>query len=330
MASLYDDIPEIGSTESSQTTSSVPPIWAVPRVASNLKPKSPKREPIMSSPKANPQTSPKFQQPPAGPIAPAMLPPNRKTLIQSMPRALMSKRKLGGTPNIAVMKRAKAQHVVTNVHDETNVSKGPTSGGDNKQWPFGDKVLDEYDPAKPNDYEEFVKERENKYEQEERERRNKRAKDKLRKQYERQETTMDREETGEDAYQRRVRMSQGGGAAIPPPKPQPQEAPGDLGTPSRVVLLTNMVGPGEVDGGLAGETAEECQKYGPVLKCSITEVNRVGIKEEDAVRIFVVFGTVMAARKALQDLNGRFFAGRKVKARYFPVEKFNRNELEFD
>ena len=36
--------------------------------------------------------------------------------------------------------------------------------------------------------------------------------------------------------------------------------------------LQNMVGPGEVDEDLEGETAEECAKYGKVIKCMIFEV----------------------------------------------------------
>jgi len=35
----------------------------------------------------------------------------------------------------------------------------------------------------------------------------------------------------------------------------------------------NMVGPGEVDEELEAETAEECSKYGKVLKCLIFEVS---------------------------------------------------------
>lgn len=34
-----------------------------------------------------------------------------------------------------------------------------------------------------------------------------------------------------------------------------------------------MVGPGEVDQELEGETAEECGKYGKVIKCVIFEVS---------------------------------------------------------
>lgn len=36
-----------------------------------------------------------------------------------------------------------------------------------------------------------------------------------------------------------------------------------------------MVGPGEVDKDLEPETAEECTKYGKVIKCVIFEVNKV-------------------------------------------------------
>jgi len=37
--------------------------------------------------------------------------------------------------------------------------------------------------------------------------------------------------------------------------------------------VQNMVGPGEVDDELEAETAEECSKYGKVLKCLIFEVS---------------------------------------------------------
>ena len=36
-----------------------------------------------------------------------------------------------------------------------------------------------------------------------------------------------------------------------------------------------MVGPGEVDDDLEPETAEECSKYGKVMKCVIFEVRRL-------------------------------------------------------
>lgn len=42
---------------------------------------------------------------------------------------------------------------------------------------------------------------------------------------------------------------------------------------SKTILLTNMVGPGEVDDMLQEETAEECSKYGKVERCLIFEVS---------------------------------------------------------
>ena len=48
---------------------------------------------------------------------------------------------------------------------------------------------------------------------------------------------------------------------------------------------------------------------------------------EEAVRIFIEFKTLPSAIKALTDLNGRFFGGRKVKATFYNLDKFNRLEL---
>ena len=39
------------------------------------------------------------------------------------------------------------------------------------------------------------------------------------------------------------------------------------------LLLQNMVGPGEVDDDLQPETAEECAKYGEVVKVIVYEVS---------------------------------------------------------
>jgi len=58
-----------------------------------------------------------------------------------------------------------------------------------------------------------------------------------------------------------------------------------------------MVGPGEVDDALAPETAEECAKYGRVVKCHIDESTDPRTPEFDAVRTFVLFDTVEAAKR---------------------------------
>jgi len=95
--------------------------------------------------------------------------------------------------------------------------------------------------------------------------------------------------------------------------------------PTKVVLLRNMVAPGEVDDELEPEVKEECSKYGEVVKCIIYELT--GGSPEEAVRIFVEFKRVESAIKAVVDLNGRYFGGRIVKGNFYDVEKFKRLEL---
>ncbi|XP_037551977.1 splicing factor 45 [Nematolebias whitei] len=93
-----------------------------------------------------------------------------------------------------------------------------------------------------------------------------------------------------------------------------------LKNPTKVVLLRNMVGRGEVDEDLEGETKEECEKYGKVIKCVIFEIAEV--LDDEAVRIFLEFERVESAIKAVVDLNGRYFGGRVVKACFYNLDKF--------
>ncbi|KAG9147615.1 hypothetical protein Leryth_007391 [Lithospermum erythrorhizon] len=97
--------------------------------------------------------------------------------------------------------------------------------------------------------------------------------------------------------------------------------------PTRVVLLRNMVGPGEVDDELEGEVAEECTKFGTVTRVLIFEITEPNFPHEEAVRIFVQFERPEQATKALIELEGRFFGGRIVRAGFYEEEKFNKNEL---
>lgn len=64
----------------------------------------------------------------------------------------------------------------------------------------------------------------------------------------------------------------------------------------QVVLLRNMVGPGEVDQDLEPEVKDECNtKYGDVNRVVIYEVPNVD--HEEAVRIFVEFKRIESAIK---------------------------------
>jgi len=96
--------------------------------------------------------------------------------------------------------------------------------------------------------------------------------------------------------------------------------------PTRVVLLTNLVGAGDVDEDLEEETAEEAAKYGKLLECTIKECK--GAPDKEAVRIFLEFQKVEMAAKCYKDMNGRFFGGRSVKARFFDEDKYAKGELD--
>jgi hypothetical protein len=100
--------------------------------------------------------------------------------------------------------------------------------------------------------------------------------------------------TGEDAWNARARKSgQAPGPPPPPPSAPPPSAAhhqtgqsgpvlyrqvpaamvqASVSTPSHMVLLKNLVGPGEVDADLERETAEECSKFGTVVKTEVKEV----------------------------------------------------------
>lgn len=97
--------------------------------------------------------------------------------------------------------------------------------------------------------------------------------------------------------------------------------------PTRVLLLRNMVGPGEVDDELEDEVASECSKYGTVTRVLIFEITEPDFPTDEAVRIFVQFERSEQTTKALIDLDGRFFGGRVVHASFYDEDRFSKNEL---
>ncbi|XP_057544913.1 DNA-damage-repair/toleration protein DRT111, chloroplastic [Amaranthus tricolor] len=99
------------------------------------------------------------------------------------------------------------------------------------------------------------------------------------------------------------------------------------GPPTRVLLLRNMVGPGEVDDELEEEVGSECAKYGTVTRVLIFEITEPNFPSNEAVRIFVQFERPEETTKALVDLGGRFFGGRVVQATFYDEERFSKNEL---
>ncbi|KFK44859.1 hypothetical protein AALP_AA1G311800 [Arabis alpina] len=99
------------------------------------------------------------------------------------------------------------------------------------------------------------------------------------------------------------------------------------GEPTRVLLLRNMVGPGEVDDELEDEVGSECGKYGNVTRVLIFEITEANFPVHEAVRIFVQFSRPEETTKALVDLDGRYFGGRTVRATFYDEDKFSKNEL---
>lgn len=91
---------------------------------------------------------------------------------------------------------------------------------------------------------------------------------------------------------------------------------------SKIVVLKNMVGPGEVDNDLESETKEECEKYGSVRRCIVQEIPNA--PEEEAVRIYLEFDKMSSALNAFRDLNGRYFGGRVVRVEFFDEQVFRR------
>mmetsp|Transcript_11945 Transcript_11945/g.14024 ORF Transcript_11945/g.14024 Transcript_11945/m.14024 type:complete len:179 (-) Transcript_11945:43-579(-) len=117
--------------------------------------------------------------------------------------------------------------------------------------------------------------------------------------------------------------------AASPPAGQPDQKQAKAAPtlpPTRVLLLNNMVGAGDVDEDLEEETAEEASKYGKLKKCVIKEL--FGKADDEAVRIFLEYEDVASATKAFADLNGRYFGGRTVRARFFDEKLFAEGQFE--
>ncbi|BGP54475.1 hypothetical protein JCM8202_001553 [Rhodotorula sphaerocarpa] len=99
------------------------------------------------------------------------------------------------------------------------------------------------------------------------------------------------------------------------------------GDASRVVLLTNMCAPDEVDDDLNGEVAEEANKVGVAERCFVRIVPGE-TRDDEAVRIFLVMSGLAGGYNAVRSFDGRFFGGRTVRARFYPEQEFRNGQYD--
>lgn len=74
----------------------------------------------------------------------------------------------------------------------------------------------------------------------------------------------------------------------------------------------------DIDDDLTGEIGEECSKHGYVQRVFIWPHG------PDGVRIFVKFSGMAGAWRCVKELEGRFFGGKTVRARYYPLDEFEK------
>ncbi|KAK6587688.1 Ro ribonucleoprotein-binding 1 [Cryptosporidium xiaoi] len=96
---------------------------------------------------------------------------------------------------------------------------------------------------------------------------------------------------------------------------------------SNIILLTNMVGPDEIDDELKEEVKIECSKYGKVYDVRIHVSSHLS-KPSDRVRIFVVFESPSMAQVAVPALNNRWFGGNQVFCSLYNPERYYSSFLD--
>ena len=213
---------------------------------------------------------------------------------------------------------------------------------------------EEYDPAQPCDYDALCKDRIRKRAAEEMEKRRRIEEEKQRKANEPKVEAPPKEDDFATKMMKKMGWKEGVGlgkdgqgitaplmakktdknvavieqAPAKPVAPKPTPGTNFNRQPTRVVMLTNMVGKGEIDEDLADETKDEAGKYGEIKSVKCVEVPNA--RDDQAVRIFINFSAAESATKALLGFNGRFFGGRIVLARFFSPDLYDKGDYLAD
>lgn len=104
-----------------------------------------------------------------------------------------------------------------------------------------------------------------------------------------------------------------------------------IGTPSRVLILLNMVTANELEDeveykDILDDIRSECERYG-VVSNIILPRKEDGYALEAVGKVYVEFDSIMTAQAAASELHGRGFANRVVAAQYMNEAEFDRREL---
>lgn len=215
-----------------------------------------------------------------------------------------------------------------------------TASGDEDDINYGSLLEEEYDPAEPNNYDEYC-----------RRRKKDQAAKALRKHQEaavaRQAAALLPKEAKEEDFATKMMKkmgwqegqglgSDGQGMTAPLVMRKTDKSAGEvvMGTamkvsqfdptrgPSPVCVLFNVVGRAEVDDELEEEMADEARKFGSLKTCKIIVNPSPACPENQSVRVFLHFLHDSEARTAYAKFNGRHFAGRTVAARFYEEERF--------
>lgn len=186
----------------------------------------------------------------------------------------------------------------------------PSGGASAAPSTVEDEVEDPYDPSEPNDYMAIQQEREQRKARERREKQRQLHLERIEKEQakvaeERRDQAKELKKAEVSNLPAWVKQPRRQGAAAPVESKKPR-----LAQPTRVLVIKNVVAPGEADADLANEMRLECEKHAPVEACRVQELSDVD--DTDAVRVFVTFRNKNDARKAFVKFEGRFFGGRRL------------------